>query len=551
MLVVGRVSKAVSLLDRARVLLSVVDDVELRASTIEALIEAYAAAGQVRAARNLSAEVDRLECGGLRPRSLASLRIQLAWVDVLACDPSRGLARVHDTRALLSDHSVGRLSLELDAVEAALLAQAFRAVSARQLAREVIEATSEHAAPQAACRAWEVLGTVARRADLTESTAAFRQARLLALQHKLPSHRLRTQLELGIDEWTRTGDTSRLALARREAERLHTLPVSCQAGALIAVSMTFRGLYPQAGSLIERYLVRARDAGLVTALRWILLARLVLAAHQRRRHDMETALKDLADQSVNGPYLLPLALAVGTTICALLEADGQRATRDLHRALALDSDHPGPFSMIGWDGADLLFGAGSGPDGQLDSSGSAAQPDELPFWSRPFTQLIRGAVLGRQGHRAEAMAAVTLAARTAAPYPLLHHLGLRMIAEIAYDGGWGAPAVWLRQAEAFFHDVPAPAVSNACRSLLQQMGVPVPQHRRDTNRIPSNLRILGVTVREYEVLTAIVGSNGNKDVAEVLCISPRTVEKHLASLLAKTGLPSRKALAELITEPLA
>jgi DNA-binding CsgD family transcriptional regulator len=325
--------------------------------------------------------------------------------------------------------------------------------------------------------------------------------------------------------------------------------VSCQAGTLIAIALTFRGRYPQAKSLIDRYLAQARDAGLITALRWALLAHSVLAAHQRRRRDMEAALKELADQSGHGPYLMPLALTIGATICALLEADGQRAVRDLHLAMTLDSDRPGPFPITGWDGLDLLSGSGFGPGGWPDDCDRITLPEDLPFWSRPFAQLSRGAVLGRHGREAEAMAAVTLAERTAAPYPLVHHLGLRLIAEIAHDDGWGTPAAWLRRTEAFFHDFPAPAVSNACRSLLQRMGTPVPQHRQDTNRIPVGLRALGVTVREYEVLKAITSGTGNKYLAEVLCISPRTVEKHVASLLAKTGLTSRKALAELVADP--
>lgn len=78
------------------------------------------------------------------------------------------------------------------------------------------------------------------------------------------------------------------------------------------------------------------------------------------------------------------------------------------------------------------------------------------------------------------------------------------------------------------------------------MGAPAPQHRQDTNPIPGRLRAFGVTVREYEVLQAITSGPGNKHVAEVLCISPRTVEKHIASLLAKTGRASRTALAELV-----
>ncbi|HEY8983975.1 MAG TPA: helix-turn-helix transcriptional regulator, partial [Streptomyces sp.] len=36
---------------------------------------------------------------------------------------------------------------------------------------------------------------------------------------------------------------------------------------------------------------------------------------------------------------------------------------------------------------------------------------------------------------------------------------------------------------------------------------------------------------------------GNKDIADWLHISPRTVEKHVASLLRKTGHPDRTAFA--------
>jgi DNA-binding NarL/FixJ family response regulator len=53
-----------------------------------------------------------------------------------------------------------------------------------------------------------------------------------------------------------------------------------------------------------------------------------------------------------------------------------------------------------------------------------------------------------------------------------------------------------------------------------------------------------VTVREYEVYVLLVQRLGNKAMAARLHISPRTVEKHVASLLAKMALPDRAALAE-------
>jgi DNA-binding CsgD family transcriptional regulator len=58
------------------------------------------------------------------------------------------------------------------------------------------------------------------------------------------------------------------------------------------------------------------------------------------------------------------------------------------------------------------------------------------------------------------------------------------------------------------------------------------------------LRSVGVTVREYEVLQLLADNMGNKDIARRLHISPRTVEKHVASLMAKSNLQNRGELTE-------
>jgi DNA-binding NarL/FixJ family response regulator len=77
------------------------------------------------------------------------------------------------------------------------------------------------------------------------------------------------------------------------------------------------------------------------------------------------------------------------------------------------------------------------------------------------------------------------------------------------------------------------------------MGVPLPQRRRGSDRIPPPLRKAGVTVRELEVLELVAQRLGNREIAARLFLSPRTVEKHVASLLLKTGRPDRAALARL------
>ena len=91
-----------------------------------------------------------------------------------------------------------------------------------------------------------------------------------------------------------------------------------------------------------------------------------------------------------------------------------------------------------------------------------------------------------------------------------------------------------------------PALTPEQRALL--LTVPdVPQRAVDTV-VPARLRDAGVTAREFEVLTLVARRCTNAEIAGRLYLSPRTVEKHIASLLAKTGAPSRTDLARLAAD---
>ena len=53
---------------------------------------------------------------------------------------------------------------------------------------------------------------------------------------------------------------------------------------------------------------------------------------------------------------------------------------------------------------------------------------------------------------------------------------------------------------------------------------------------------LAITPAERRVLQELEHGLSNKTIAAVLIVSPRTVESHLSSLLAKTGCQSRTQL---------
>ncbi|MCQ4160889.1 DNA-binding response regulator [Roseomonas sp. GC11] len=56
---------------------------------------------------------------------------------------------------------------------------------------------------------------------------------------------------------------------------------------------------------------------------------------------------------------------------------------------------------------------------------------------------------------------------------------------------------------------------------------------------------LGLTAREAEVLLWIGRGKSNRDIAEILMMSPRTVNKHLEGIFAKLGVENRAAAAAL------
>ena len=55
----------------------------------------------------------------------------------------------------------------------------------------------------------------------------------------------------------------------------------------------------------------------------------------------------------------------------------------------------------------------------------------------------------------------------------------------------------------------------------------------------------GVSSREFDVLEAVADRLTNAEIAARLCVSERTVESHVSSLLRKLGARNRIELAEL------
>ena len=59
----------------------------------------------------------------------------------------------------------------------------------------------------------------------------------------------------------------------------------------------------------------------------------------------------------------------------------------------------------------------------------------------------------------------------------------------------------------------------------------------------------GLTSQELAVATAVAHGATNREVAEALCLSPRTVEYHLGNVYRKLGVHGRGALGARLLAP--
>jgi len=66
--------------------------------------------------------------------------------------------------------------------------------------------------------------------------------------------------------------------------------------------------------------------------------------------------------------------------------------------------------------------------------------------------------------------------------------------------------------------------------------------------VPRAVRIEGLTAREVEVLSLVAAGLMNRQIAERLGVSTRTVDAHLRSIYAKLGLKSRSAATRFAVE---
>jgi DNA-binding CsgD family transcriptional regulator len=530
-LALGALASAEHTLTRARALAGP-DDQVLRVPVDEALTEVLALSGQVDRAIEMGRTLLARLGQGTGPARAAALHLGIARAAMAGARWAEAAASVGIARRTAG---AGVGAAEVDACAAQVAASRGDLAGADELASAALRAAESSGLPEVACEALEVIGRVARQRDLDAAEQAFARAAAVASAHGLRLWHLRALHELGTIDQLRTESVDRLQQARELAVAQGALALTATLDLQIAAGFNKQFRAGEALAAARRSADASRRFRLAT-LPMALIFQSTAHAIRGEQQAVEATIAEAISLAPDDPDVLGCSWGHCRATLSLLAEDLAGAHTQMTTGAGLLLSSPAtiapPFLGV-WP----LLGA------LLDrDAGEAAARVRAAHSTR---HLVVGSLLGyadailagRQGRRNEADAA--FAAADAQMGPLVawyRHYARRVSAQAALADGWGDPVAWLREAAEYFAARGDDRVAAACRGLLRRAGAPVPRRRPGSPRLPGQLRALGVTDREADVLRLAARGLGNREIAEAMFLSPRTVEKHVASLLAKTGL---------------
>jgi DNA-binding CsgD family transcriptional regulator len=439
--------------------------------------------------------------------------------------------------AARGDAQAGARVDALDALAVLESDRADRAETAERLAGRAVAVSEAAGMHEVACEALEVIGRCARTRDLDAAEVAFTRELQIAKAGGLGLWRIRALNELGTIAWLRRGDPSGVQAAHDAAVAAGAVLLAAGYSINLAVFHGMLGNFERSLQIARECEVTARRLGAPGLASTAVVCQAMVAAHRGRRAEMEALLHQAGEAGTGDMAVVVWGLC--RSLLALIEEDRPAARLAFERA---DQAMRAMPALMGdaFTGVWLLLRLVDGDAG----------PDDLPDVERhaPGTLLhtltgglARAIVAGRAGDRQAAQARWS-EAKTADQCPLLWHLCLRMAAETALTDGWGDPITWLLEVEAWGADHGLHHIVSASRGLLRQAGVTVGRSDPAGAQVPRHLRRAGVTAREAEVLNLVSERLTNREIAERLYLSSRTVEKHVASLMVKLRVVSRREL---------
>ena len=454
--------------------------------------------------------------------------------------------QVAAARALAEGTPDPRLGGWADAVAARCAIDAGNPDRALALAQSAL-ASAEAAglsgsAAEIACEALEVIGRRERICDTAAAAAAFERAYQISSRRGLPVRRIRAMHELGTIEMLEESGSGRLCEAKR-------LAVECGAVSTAAVLDLQLANAWSMGTDLDRALDAAQRSQQAAArLQMHRVEAMAVAAQAcivatRGEREHTESLAEQAEQIAPGDPSVLMAVTGDARVTAAI------VSNDLAAALAASAtavEHARNERLtapaMGWGYWPLLQAvAGLGGRDALRQAREVGA--EVACWNRGCLAYAEAVLAGQDGQAERAAQLAEQGSRQFARCaPWWNHIMHRLVAPAAFRDGWGEPAGWLTEAIEDLDDHGFYRLASACRGILRQAGQRVPRCGRGNAHVPGDLRKLGVTSREMDVFLLVGDGQSSAEIAAHLFISPKTVETHVASLIAKLGLGCRREL---------
>lgn len=385
------------------------------------------------------------------------------------------------------------------------------------------------------CHALEVLGRVKRLSEPSSARRFFEEALTLAENAGLAVWHARALHELGtIDMFDHLG-TQRLLEARLAAEQLGAFSTAASIDLQLAAVCISRWM-PDAAAAHARSAREMAEAFALGQVRNKAVLFLAEASALRGETDQVDHYLGLAHQTevAGSPWegfswgaRAEAALAAGDLPKAI-----ERFERATDILAGFPHAEPAAFRAM-WPLLLAAFDDGRAPAALADARRSGVDVFKLNQGLLGYAEAI---LTGRAGHPERASTLVEEADRGFTNATTWQVLARTLAAEAATSVGWGQPRAWLDEGIEASDRLGLNGLAAWCRSRLGNSGA--------GRSIRADL-----TAREADVLARVADGLANKEIAQLLGISPRTVEKHIEALLRKTGTQSRTQLALWATEP--
>jgi len=474
-----------------------------------------------------------------------------ASVHVLVARAHIGRGAWADARSQLRHaRSVGTAGPRIDAEIAVLETECAlgedregQRAAVEHLAVRAVAMARSAAQPDLEAEGLEQVGRVARMRDLDAASASLRSALTLAGEHDLHYRRLQVLNELGAVEMLRDATPDRLIRARAEAIRCGAFGLGTSAGLNLASAYVMTGRNADAIALAREVAETARRLDQGPILAGCELMEGIAYAFNGDQPSAERHLARAEQLAPDDTDLRAGAWGIGRGIGALVAEDRDGARRAFARAAREAPRHVRILDAA--QGPSLLLAAIAGQTSAELIQSVITEQVHGARWHELWLGAALAVALASEHQLQPASTALQAALAAGERYPLFAALVRRLAVEAAIQTGFTDPISLLRDAEAAFDALTLPRPAAAIRGMLRSLGAAAPRRRRGDAQADPHLQRFGVTAREAEVLELLADRLTNRQIAQQLYLSPKTVEKHVAALTRKLGVRDRIELAEL------